>query len=364
MKEYIVIKIECPKEKKSTEIYQKINKTLKFNRTFFEFCDLFKYRDHVSAKKQEEFEALNLQRFSHIKILEHLAKSPHYQPERDDRKLISNLDSSWEWGHEDAEKSIDHSLFEKILAFSDRLKLTDVITMLFGIDEIEWDGYAVGNGTYGYEKAKSASYGGENYLSNSIIISRIPHENKPYTVYLSCEKQFRNLDVINNVAQAIGAIKSEKHFFAPESEDERVDWNYAYRDAELKFNAMKTEFSKIAVNLPNKLKDHKELWKFDDKINVRKNIKKYLCTNGWEIRTNDADRAGIIISKHKKDDVISVAIVSQHNGHYLQMLIYYDNIKYTFGWNPGYSYTLLHEKDICMYLENIKFIRDFIDKKL
>ena len=71
MKEYIIIKIECPKGKKSTEIYHRINKTLKFNRTFFEFCDLFKYRDYVSTKKQEEFEALNLQKFSHIKVLVH-----------------------------------------------------------------------------------------------------------------------------------------------------------------------------------------------------------------------------------------------------------------------------------------------------
>lgn len=364
MKEYVVVEIRCDKSKKAIDIYNTVSENLKFNRNFFEFVNLFKKTDHVNKNKQKKFESLGLQKFSHIKVLEHLARSAYYDPKRDDRKLISNLDSSWEWYNKKETESLDNSLFKEVLDFGDVLNsVFDVFCMMFGIDEIEWDGSKVGHGTYGYEKAKSSSHSGENYLSNSITISKSPWEHKPYLVYLSCEARFRDLDIVNTVAESIGKIKNERHYFAPESEAEREEWKHAQKEAEIRFNTVIAELKEFIKTLPNELKNDTGIVEYDNKINVRKNIKKYLCTDGWEMRKNIYG-VGTIVCKEKGDDTIIIAIDSLHGGHYLQLLIDYNNKKYSFGCNLAYSYTLKLEEEVCAYLENVRCIRDFVYDRL
>ncbi len=360
MKEYTVIQIVCKKETKAYDIYTAVKDTVKFNRNLFEFCGLFKHKDKVSSKKIQKFESLDLQRFYHVKVLEHLAKSPYYDSDRDDRKLFSNLDSSWDWSNKNNTESLNNDTFEKLIDFIDNLSLMDVSTIMLGIDEIEWGGNAVGHGTYGYEKAKSAFHGGENYLSNSIIIYKAPYEHKPYTVYLSCEKRFRALDSVNDIITSLGKIKNEEAFYAPEDEAERKEWEQAYAEAELKFEAMKANLPDIMNNMPEETKEYQE-YQQGVSNNVRKIIKQILCTDGWEQKKNTVfSGVGTMVIKDKDDSSVAVIIDSLHGGQLLQALIFYVNPKFKLGLHTNYQCVAINEEEVAKYLKNIKYIADYV----
>lgn len=287
-----------------------------------------------------------------------MKNSQFYDPKRDDRKLFSNLDNNWAWNNEKVTESVSNSKFEELLVFGDKLKKYDASTIMFGIDEIAWDGQKPGHGTYGFEKAESVYSGGENYLSNSIIIFRT-YESLQYSVHLCCEKRFRQLEIISTIIDFIGKLKCEKQYFAPENEAERAEWNSVYAEAEIKFNTMKAELENMIHKFPHTFEDRLMI-KFDNKVNVRKYIKKYLCTEGWEIKKNLYNEGGTKICKDKGESVISIIIFSLEGGHYLQTLIKYESIRFSFGINTSYSCTLPQEDDVCKYLENIKILRDSV----
>ncbi|MGM9635182.1 MAG: hypothetical protein ACI3YE_03425 [Candidatus Avispirillum sp.] len=358
MKEYTVIKIECEQGMKGLDIYNTVKESVKFNSNFFEFSDLFQH-GRESTKSRAEFEKLGLDKYFHIKVLEHLRKSQYYDPERDDRKLYSNLDFRWDWDNKKETASLDNEYFEKLISFGDRLKRFDVHSLMYGIDEIEWDGQKPARGTYGYEKAKSADYFGMNYLSDCVIIGR-NYESKRYTVYLSCETRLRGLETVEKLISSLGKIKYERQYYAPESSAERTEWDNAYNEAAIKFKAPTDSMEDFFDTLPHQdLSRYLMINRYETSINVRKYQKQYLCTDGWKLEKCLPYEPYPFVSKEKGDTTVSIMIVPNHKGHYLQTLITYSSKRFDFCSNINYIYELLDDDDARKYFENLKLIRDY-----
>jgi hypothetical protein len=363
MKEYVVFKIKCKSGLGISEIYDKIKQTVKFNSNFFELNELYQFRPNII--KPKIYEEINLGKYAFVKALEHLKKNTYYSPERDDRRLISNLDARWALANENENEPLNEDDFSKLIEFCDELSSTDILTLMLGFDEIEWNGNKVEKGTYGYEKAKSTFDLGKNYLSNSIIIGRTGADlGKRYTVYLSCEKNFKDLGVVNEIVDFLGEIKEENYYFAPENSMEREEWTRAYECASFKFENAVLELEKLNLEKITKKElslDEQLFIEKNEKVNVRKHIKNYLCTDGWEIRKTLADECPIKVSKDKSDETISISIVSGHNGHHLQALLYYRSKKFLFTKHiHDLHCNMLLESSCEKYFENVKIIRDYL----
>lgn len=353
MREFVVTEVRCEKGIKATEICDKVLEKVKYNRLFFEFQNLFKWSDTVSERKKKKLAELDLTKYAYVRVFEHTKSSPYYDPKKDDRQLISNLNSAWFWYNETENDSLDESKFRDIVAFGDTVG-SHVSTVMYGIDEIEWGGKPVAPGTYGYEKAEGLYDGGNNYLSNSVIVSKIRYEGKPFKVYVSCEKEYRDLEIVEEMISSLGKKIGEKTYFAPENEEERHEWEETYREAEGRYKAMIAKTKELAKTLPKRFEPQSPMAEFNDKINVKKSVKNCFCPDGWELEY------GNTVSKRKGDSVITVYIDSLHKGHYLQALMDYRSIKFYFGDNINYIFTLKDEADVCAYLDNVKIMAEAV----
>jgi hypothetical protein len=168
--------------------------------------------------------------------------------------MISNLDKCWEWHNEHTNESLSQDDFHDLMSFIDTLKAHDFASLVVGFDNIKWGEEQVNNGTYGYEKADGAYGLGRNYLSNSLIIGKTA-ENKSYTAYVSLEKRFRDLDIINQITESLGKIISEEVYFAPENKEEREEWNLKANEAKQKFDNAPDMPNPSIANLWLKLSD-------------------------------------------------------------------------------------------------------------
>ena len=353
MREFVVTEIRCEKGIKATEICNKVLEKVKHNRLFFEFQNLFKWADTARERKKKKLAELNLTKYAYVRVFEHTKNSPYYDPKKDDRQLLSNLNSAWFWYNETENDSLDESKFRDIVAFGDTVG-SHVSTVMYGIDEIEWGGKPVSPGTYGYKKAEGLYDGGNNYLSNSVIVSKIPYEGKPFKVYVSCEKEYRDLEVVEEMISSLGKKIGEKTYFAPENEEERHEWEETYREAEERYKAMIAKTKELAKTLPKRFEPQSLMAKFEAKINVKKCVKNCFCPDGWELGY------GNTVSKRKGDSVITVYIDSLDKGHYLQALMDYSNIKFYFGDNINYIFELKDEANVCAYLDNVKIMAETV----
>ena len=355
MKEYSIIKIACEKGIKIADIYSKIKDNVKINSNFFEFQNLFSY----SNKKNEIIlNEIGIDRYAYTKVLPHLVQSKFYEPERDDRKMLSNLDDRWEWSNPNINDPLSEEDFSKLVNFCDSLSVSSLSTMILGFDEIEWDGTKPEKGTYGYNKAKSTYDFGENYLSNSVIIAR-DYEVKKYTVIISCEKRFRELEVIGNLIEFLGKIQLEKNYFAPETNFERAEWEKLKSEKWTLYNSMFENIDSLPLqDITRQFGDNKR------KVNIKEYIKNYLCTDGWDFRKKNADELGMKISIDKGDTCISMCVISRHNGHHLQVFLKYDNEKFCFSKSLKQTLDAEDEEEIKKYFQNLKIIKDHMYNSL
>ena len=357
MKEYIVLELKCRKNITLSEIYLKIKETFSFNQNFFAIQNL--KSDRISKENKRRYDELNLQQFEYIKVLEHLKNSPYYDPDRDDRRMLSNADDRWEWNNPQFSTSLCENDFIKLIQFCDNLKALDVSSLVIGIDEIEWGGEKVSKGTYGYKKANCTYALGNNYLSNSVMIGRT-HENKDYTVYLSCEIQFRKLDIVEKFIYFLGDLINETTHFAPENDEERAEWEIISKNANEKFQNAICELENLDLK-PIENKDCTQ----EKKINIKKYITKYLCNDGWNIQKALADEWPTTICKDKEDTSIHLSVISAHNGHHLQSIVYYRSKQFVYSEHIyRLSYNAVSEQDIEQYFLNAQMIRDYLYKLL
>lgn len=354
MKEYVVLAIKCKMEVRLFDVYSVVRSSVSYNRNLFAIQDL--KLEKLSKKSYDLYESLNLDKYKHIFVLEHLLNTSYYNPEQHDIRMISNLDKCWRWSNENTSDSLCNDDFSNLIDFCDSLKKNDVSTLILGFDQIKWGEGKVDKGTYGFEKA-DCSYGlGRNYLSNSVIVGRT-NENKPYTVYISCERHFRNLNIIEKIASSLGKVICEEVYFAPENDDEREEWIQKAKFAELKFRTAISGLQNLAFE---KTKKTCAIYDVHSTFNINSYIKKYLCKNGWKTRTARSNERPSIIYKNKDDKEIAFSIVSSHNGQYLQVLIYYSSIEFLFSENLiDLIACVTSEEDIDSIFGNIVKARDY-----
>lgn len=354
MKEYVVLEIQCKKELNFLDIYFVLKSNVSYNSNLFALQNLD--FEKLNSKACAIYDRLQLCKYEYKIVLEHLVNTPYYNPELHDRRMVSNMDSCWSWYNEQVNESLSDNDFKDLITFCDLLRAQDVLTCVVGFDQIEWDGTTVGKGMYGFEKA-DCTYGlGKNYLSNALVIGRT-HENKQFTAFLSCEKRFRNLGIIDKIVRFLGEKKYEEVYFAPENEAEREEWIEKKENAKLKFqNAMEG-----VQSLP--LEKFERILPADrskKKNNVQNYIRKFLCTDGWLVRPARSYEHSSVIYRNKDDSEIAFSIVSGHNGQHLQALVYYRSNKFLFSENLHDLYVWSSsEQDIEKFFRNMIRVRDY-----
>ena len=235
MKEYIVLEIRSKKGINLLDVYSIIKNSVVYNSNLFAIQNLNVM--NLSKKSYDLYGKLNLCKFSYKIVLEHLLNTSYYNPEQHDIRMISNLGASWNRSNEDINESLSDQDFRELIVLCDSLRAMDISSLIIGFDQIEWGGEPVCKGTYGFEKADCTYNLGRNYLSNSVVIGRT-YEGKQYTAFISCEKRFRDLDIIDKVATSLGEIAGQELYFAPENEGERTEWDNVYEKEKLKFEAV------------------------------------------------------------------------------------------------------------------------------
>ena len=358
MKSYTVFKIKCRDSLSMADLFAYLQDKVAANGHYFAIQGL-RY-DALDKKKQKQFDDIGLDEFSYRVVLPHIAQSAGYDPDLHDYRMISNLDGRWNWPNPTCHELLPDERFSNLVAFCDRLGTLDIATMLVGLDELAWNGEPVGKGTYGYEKADCTYRFGENYLSNSVTIAR-DYQGKKYTACLSCEKRFVTVPIISEIVAFLGTVKQESTYFAPETQEERQEWNRMADDAKRRLDMAVARIEQLPLIPIERYSSSDET----KKINVKKLIKQYLCTNGWEERKALPDEWPSIVCKAREDRDIKLSIVSGHNGHHLQALIYYRSPKFSY----SSSLSELHvnsisEADVESYFLNAVAVRDCLDEIL
>lgn len=363
MTQYNIITIKCFKELTPIDIYNIINEMFVFNNYIFEIYNLFKYLPTVPNAAKKRYEELEFNKYEYRVTNQLLKDTDYYNPERHDFFLISNTDSSWEYPNSGNLQKLEKSSFFDIVSFCSKLKKIQYSTYMLGFDEIEWGGASVRKGTYGFSKARSTFSGGENYLSNSIIVSKIAYENKPLTVYLSCESKYRESKAVNDIISYLGKIYSEKVLYAPDDEDERKVFEREYQIAEKKFDEViskfRYNFDEISAILPYDVKSTHSGISYSEKLNVKKAVKNVFAESDWIYDKESSSDSKIYLYKKQNDIKISVYIDATHLGHYLQFVLILESPMYCFEKNPAYSFDLSNETEIKEYLSNVRVICDY-----
>ena len=351
MKEYTILEITCHKNLTFAEIHANVKDKVQYGKNLFAILD--PEIQNMSKSNLQQLNSLELERFAYTVTLEHRRDCFDYDPSRDDRHLFSNLDENWRWHNPYVHEAVSHEFMEKLVSFLDHLKAVDTSTQVVVFDEIEWDSNPAGKGTHGYQKADGTYLWPMNYLSNAVVVGRT-YKSKMCSAYISCETKFRELAIVQELAESLGKIKKEFTYYGPEDNRERELWDKEKAEAEAKFKSAVAGFKNL------RLEDHvmNGTAGTSKKIDVKKYIKTYLCTDGWKIDKPLPEEWSLIVRKQKGDASIGIGVVSQHNGHSIQMVIYYRSKSFLFSENIEYI-SDAHEDQIEICFRNTQKIRDY-----
>ncbi len=361
MKKYNVIEIECEKGASPTDIYEKVTNKFKYHRHLFEIKDLRSDSPSFSASMKKQLQSLDIDKYAFSYVLPHVLRADYFDPEKHTNHVISNLDDCWDYGNPDLHDDISEDKFVCMVDLFRKLKSTQFSTWLLGIDEIEWGGEAVGRGSYGYKKAKGAYDGGKNYLSNSVMLSKVSYGKPNIIVYISCESKYRDLDTVNDLIASLGKKKGEKEYYGPSDDAEREECDKIQKSMDERFERFIAEMPSIISDFPYRLhKDMERLLSFDDKINIRKLVKNILCVDGWSLSVNDPDLDCTTAVKQIGDREFKIGISPQFGGHYLQTLVVCKSPMFFVGDNINYCITADDEYEAASYIENIQSLSYYI----
>ena len=351
MKEYTILEIKCDKNLTFTDIYSIIKGKFKHNRNLFSIMGL--KTERMTKGNLALFESLEMDRFAYKITLEHRVGKPDYNPKIDDRHIFSNLDENWRWHNPQVNESVSDEFMERLIAFLDKVNANAMSTQVVVFDEIEWDGTPVSKGTYGYQKADATYLWPLNYLSNAVVVGRT-YQGKACSAYISCETVFRDLPVVQELAESLGKIKNEFAYYAPEDDTERELWDKEKAEAEAKFKSAVAGFKNL------RLEDHVKNGTAgtSKKIDVKKYIKTYLCTDGWKIGKSLPEEWPLVVRKQKGDASIGIGIDSRHNGHGVHLIVYYRSRSFLFSEHVEYI-SDAHEDQIEICIRNGQKIRDY-----
>ena len=364
MQEYTIFEIRCNKGMKIADIYHEIIKRIpSHNRNLFAFHHLDWETNGIKSKAL--YEKIGLERFAYTAIppaWENRDEIPDYIY----LDLVSNLDNRWEMYNKTNHESLSKSDFEDVIEFADSLKKYGIFQMIIGLDEISWDGNGVSSAAHHLDPVNFTSLLGKYYCSNSIIIGRTL-EGMQYKAYLSCEKKYSDHPVVEEIIHALGQVSW--------SGDEKAPANEAERDALIEI--WETNLKKVEnivngisalplknISRPNWTFEQMNL-EFEKKINTKKCIKQFLCTDGWYTRKAQGGEIPTVIAKKKGEDEVCLMIKSSNGGHSLQALCgyhldgfsYYNNIL-------ELSPSILDETGVETFFQNAVMIRDHLYKEL
>ncbi len=368
MKEYVVLELKCDKDLTIADIYAKVTKRVVHNRNSF-FVDSLHVdgmRDSNKCRYGELYDELKLEQYMYTVTLKNRPEHPWH--------LLSNLDASWEWYNPNASESLPREQFEKLIDFFDNLKAMDLNGMLMAFDEISWDGSRPEKGTYGYAKADNRGLYLMNYLSNAVVLRRT-YKNKQYEVYITCEKRFRELAAVQELAESLGKIKREVIHWAPESDAEREEWNRIAAEAEIKFKNAVAGLETLPLEKYEKHgtagftveKDAQNRVRIGiqkvAKIDVQKYVKGFLCTDGWQKRKALPDELPTIVSKDKGDAAVSVEVDIRHNGHDVSLYLQYRSKMFKYSQDSQCIYDAYPDQ-MDIFFRNAVLIRDYLYETL
>ena len=368
MEKYNIIQFKLSDKNKAFAIMTELIKSIRHNSLLFEFWGVKDF-DRI----QKDIPQIDLKKYEYEYYYKHMINSD-WIPEEDKRVLVlSNLGEEWEDFNPYEQQSLSFDEFTALAEYFTKSKPRCYSTLMLGLDRIDWEQSTNTDyyHTYGYEKAKSSFDKGKNYLSNSIIFSK---ESMKSTVYLtlSFHERFKSNIQIQRIIERCGKIAKSNILYAPSNEIERAKWNSIYEDNESKFNAMIEQLPDIIKNLPYQF-NKKSLFPEPvpkDTINVRKIAKETLCSDGWKMLTSkDPENWGIAFKKkvgniENEDSELLLFIDSLHRGHYLQTLIEYKSVYFSFKEHTNYSYELKDIDGVSKYVENVKIIGDYIFRAL
>ena len=284
-----------------------------------------------------------------------------FEGESKKRTFISNLNNSWEYPNPNNNVDIQKEEFISILNHIKDFRIA-CSTALYGLDEIKWskNSKTPSKGTYGFDKAKNYFDQGFNYLSNSIIVSKVGID-KNIVMYISYKvNEEEDYFYLNKIHEELGTPKFARTWYAPSTPEERLVWEKKKSEAYDKFLSVLNMIQIEKNNLPHKLKIQYYRDEFTDAINVRKLIKEILLLAGWTFFKKYTESFGTPIKRSKGESDIELYIDATHKGHYLQVLLGYNSKYYSFCQNINYTYELKDEKEVREYLENIKVLGDII----
>lgn len=348
MKQFQALNIRCEKGVKIADLYSIISKGPQYHHVFFELSNTRGGETTTKSLKclSDYYQVLKLNDYTQTSM-----------------DVFSNLNQNWEWENPNCTKSLNTEELQCLIQFGDRHGITKYRQMMLGFDGIEWEPGHIVSGTYGYKKADSIWGAGYNYLSNSIIITKITREHN-LTCFIACEAQYRNSPPFEKMVTLLGKTVHETTYFAPETEQERRDWERRYRKAQTDFSGLRASLQGFYRELgyPRERKANPKITGEDvlammeaernaPTLNTKKIADPYLRAEGWK-RAKLAG-VGICYEKAVGDGTLIVVIDSKHRGHMLHALLYYRSEYFSFSNNINFSLELLTEEESKEYFYNL-----------
>lgn len=281
--------------------------------------------------------------------------------------FISNLNETWDNSNPNKVPILQKNEFISILNFFKNSGRC-YSTAIYGIDGIKWSKNTKNNihitGTYGYEKAKSYFYEGQNYLSNSIIVSKVTLD-KNIKIYVSHKvSEEEDYYYLHKVQEYLGKATYTRIFYAPTTLEERIEFEKRKAKDKEKYLELINKIHTNKIKLPYELHDVTFEYDYTEPINVRKLVKEIFLKKEWQPFKRDYKSFGIPIKRIKEDVEIELYIDATHKGHYMQTILAYNSKYFYCGENINYIYYLKNEEEVKKYLENIKIIGDTIYEQL
>lgn len=358
MKQFQVLKIQCEKGKKISELLSTISQGSQYHRVFFELS-ITRWGE-AAAKSLESltdyYQVLKLNGYTETVM-----------------SVFSNLDQNWEWENPNCTKSLSLEELKCLIRFADRHGITKYRQIMLGFDGIEWEPGHIVDGTYGYKKADSIWGAGYNYLSNSIIIVKNTLKHN-LTCFIACEVQYRNSPSFEKIAALLGKTVRETTFFAPEDDTERQDCEHRYQRAKTNYKDMLAGLRGFYRELGyprEKRVNRKDLGAYvwakmeaernAPTLNTKKIAAPYLQAVGWQKTNDPIALSGICYKKSAGDGILLARIVSTHRGHMLQVLLDYYSEYFEFSENINFQIELLTEEESKEYFQNLALVLAHIE---
>ena len=352
MKEFKVVHVRCQKGMKVSDVVEKINSGPAFHRVFFEISDVDNSKIYPKIPSLVDYF--------------HTVQNRIFSGEIRNVDMISNLDGNWKYENPNNTNSISPEQLNELVRFANRAGVSNCSGVMIGFDGVEWEEGKISCGTYGFEKATSyLGARGYNYLSNAIVIDKDSLKDR-LMCYVICEAQHRNAPAFQEMLEVLGKVTEEESLYAPDSEDERSEWERRYSKAQSDFNSVISGLWELYNNLPYPMSGELP-WPNEESllptINTKKIADSILKSEGWT-KADGIFTGGINYKKPMGDGTVVVFVYSSHRGHMLRSTLLYCSEYYKFSAIINLSLEPLTEKDSENYFRNLLYVLRHIENQL